>query len=89
MENLRLIDNETKKEDTDTSPMPHSFMIDYTNTGWGEININEKLPKLIKSAGVNGKIQNCTELSGGYFNKVIMTETALVKNIVKISPFWN
>jgi len=89
VEILHPTNSESKKEDTEISLMPHSSSIDYTNTGWEKINIGEKLPELIKSAGIDGEILNYIELSGGYFNKVIMTETASEKSVVKISPLWN
>lgn len=63
--------------------------IDYTNTGWEKMNINDKLPELLEILGIKDEIDNCTELSGGYFNKVIVVETKSNRNVIKVSPLWN
>lgn len=78
------LDNEKKKECDNNSED-----IDYTNTGWEKININDKLPELLEMLEIKDKIDNCTELSGGYFNKVIVVETKSNRNVIKVSPLWN
>jgi len=89
MKKLYSINRNPKKEIQKPYLKPCSFDVNYTNTGWDKIDIIQKLPELIMGAGINEKITNYAELRGGYFNKVIMVETASTKNVVKISPLWN
>lgn len=89
MEKFRQTDADLKKDSVDSSLILQSSSIDYNNTGWEKIDIREKLPELMREAGFDGEITDYTELSGGYFNKVILVEVLLAKAVIKISPLWN
>lgn len=69
--------------------IPHSFTINFSDTGWEKIDINRMLFELYKTAGISEIIQRYTKLEGGCFNLLLKVETNLSIRVVKISPLWN